>query len=159
MNRLLDILSENSSFTASQLAGMLGESEESVKNQIRDFETKGIIKAYHAVIDWDSVEDAGVEALIQLKVTPKKESGFDEIADRVSLFSEVESVFLMASGSYDLMLIVKGNTIHDVANFVAKRLSVLDGVISTATHFLLKRYKEDGVLLCNTVTQEEREGV
>ena len=158
MNRLLDILSKNSDFTVAQLADMLDESEEMISSQIKELEECGIIKGYRAVIDWESVPDAGVEAVIELKVTPQRHSGFDSIADTITKFTEVKSVFLMA-GTYDLMIIVKGKTIQDVANFVAKRLSVLDGILSTSTHFLLKRYKEDGVMLCNTVVQEERGGV
>ena len=158
MKKLLNILSENSDFTNSQLAQMLGTTEESVAKQIKELENQGVIKGHRAIINWESIPDAYVEAIIELKVTPKKESGFDEIATKISQFSEVESVFLMA-GTFDLMLIVKGKTIQDISNFVAKRLSVIDGILSTATHFLLKRYKEDGVLLCNAITQEEREGV
>ena len=158
MNKLLDILSKNSDFTVAQLANMLGETEESIKSQIKKLENDGIIKGYRAVIDWESVPDAGVEAVIELKVSPQRQSGFDSIADVITNFTEVESVFLMA-GTYDLMLIVKGKTIHDIANFVAKKLSVLDGILSTSTHFLLKRYKEDGVMLCNTEVQEERGGI
>lgn len=158
MNRLLDILSNNSKFTCAQLAEMLGESEQEIEKQIKEFESCGVIRGYRAVVDWEAVPDAGVEAVIELKVTPQKESGFDEIARRISQFTEVESSFLMA-GAYDLMLIVKGKSIQDVANFVAKKLSVLDGVVSAATHFLLKRYKEDGVMLCDGAVQEEREGI
>lgn len=158
MNRLLGILSENASFSTEQLADMLGDTEESIKAQIKNYEDKKIIRAYQAVVDWEKVPNSYVNAVIELKVTPKKETGFDEVATRVMQFPEVESVYLMA-GAYDLLLIVKGKTIQDVAGFVAKKLSALEGVISTATHFLLKRYKEDGVPLSEIVVQEEREGV
>ena len=145
MNKLLKLLSENAHFSTAELAAMLGESEEAVKAQIKEYEDKGIIKGYQAIINCD---DGSVEALIELKVTPKKETGFDEIAGMCMAFDEVESVYLMA-GVYDLALIVRGQTMQDIAMFVAKKLSTIEGVLSTGTHFIMQRYKDRGLNLMN----------
>ena len=159
MNRLLALLSESTNFSTAQLAMMLNEPEDYIKAQIREYEKSGIIVGYKALVNWEKVQDAGVTALIELKVTPKMETGFDEIAQRITEFEQVESVYLMA-GAYDLAVYVRGETIQDVATFVSRKLSAMEGIISTATHFLLKRYKEGGILLdFNIEKQEEREGI
>ena len=145
MDRLLQLLSENSEFTNSQLAAMLGITEEEVVNQIEKYRSDGIILGNRALINWDKVPNSGITAIIELKVTPKPDTGFDEIAQKVMMFDEVESVYLMAADAYDLLVMVKGESMHDVAMFVSKRLSTLESVISTATHFLLQRYKDGGV--------------
>ncbi len=145
MNKLLELLSENAEFTPSQLAAMLGETEESVKEQIKKYTDDGIIKGYKTLINWEKVPNSGVTAIIELKVTPKPETGFDDIAKVVMSFEQVESVYLAASSRYDLLAIVKGNSIQDIAEFVSRRLSTLDAVIGTATNFLLTKYKEGGV--------------
>ena len=146
MDKLLHLLSTNSSFTTAELATMLGEPEDYIKAQIKEYESKGIIKGYQAVVNWENSDETYVEALIELKVTPKKETGFDEMAQRCMAFDEVDSVYLMA-GAYDFALIVKGQTMQDIAMFVAKKLSTIDGVISTGTHFILRRYKDRGMNL------------
>lgn len=153
MDKLLRLVSENSDYTAPELAMMLGESEESVSERIRKYEEEGIIKGYRAVVNWEKAEDSGVTAYIELKVTPQKEKGFDEIAERIMRFSEVSSVYLMA-GTYDLALTVNGNTIQDVSSFVSRKLSALDGVLATTTHFILKRYKDQGVIISDTPDDE-----
>lgn len=159
MNRLLALLSESTNFSTAQLAMMLNEPEDYIKAQIREYEKSGIIVGYKALVNWEKVQNAGVIALIELKVTPKMETGFDEIAQRITEFEQVESVYLMA-GAYDLAVYVRGETIQDVATFVSRKLSAMEGIISTATHFLLKRYKEGGILLdSNIEKQEEREGI
>lgn len=155
MDKLLKILSQDSSYTTAQLAMMLGEPEDYIKAQIKEYEEKGVIRGYQAMVDWEKVPDAGVMAIIELKVTPKKETGFDEIAQRVMMFDEVASVYLMA-GAYDLALIVKGETIQDISSFVSKKLSALEGILSTATHFMLKRYKEGSVALVDVESQPDR---
>lgn len=144
MDKLLQLLSENSSFTTEQLALMLGEPEDYIAAQIKEYENSGVIRGYRAVVNWDEVPDAGVMAMIELKVAPQLQKGFDDIAERILAYDEVESVFLMA-GSYDLLLTVKGKTIQEVSSFVAKQLAAMEGILSTATHFMLKRYKENGV--------------
>jgi DNA-binding Lrp family transcriptional regulator len=145
MEKLLKILKDNARLSAKELSAMLNRSETEIINQISELERNGIIKGYKTLINEQKI-NAGVTALIELKVTPKKEFGFQDIADRVMQFSEVESVYLMA-GDYDLAVFVKGETIQDVAMFVSKRLAPLDSVISTATHFVLQKYKQDGVVL------------
>ena len=125
---------------------MLGEPEDYIKAQIKEYESRGIIKGYQAVVNWEEVENSYVEALIELKVTPKRETGFDDMAQMCMAFDEVESVYLMA-GVYDFLLIVKGESMQDIAMFVAKKLSTIDGVISTGTHFILRRYKDRGMNL------------
>ena len=146
MDKLLQLLSENSSLTTSQLSLMLGEPEDYITAKIKEYEDSGIIRGYQAVVNWDEVPDAGVTAMIELKVAPQLQKGFDDIAERILAYNEVDSVFLMA-GSYDLLLTVKGKSIQDVSSFVAKQLAAMNGILSTATHFMLKRYKENGVSL------------
>ncbi|MCI6824900.1 MAG: Lrp/AsnC family transcriptional regulator [Ruminococcus bromii] len=152
MDKLLQLLSTNSGFTTSEISSMLGEPEDYIKAQIKEYENKGIIKGYQAVVNWDGLDDNFVEALIELRVTPKKETGFDEMAEMCMAFDEVESVYLMA-GVYDFALIVKGETMQDIAMFVAKKLSTIDGVLSTGTHFIMRRYKDRGMNLINSDNQ------
>ncbi len=154
MDKLLEILSENSSFTSKELALMLGEPEDYINAQIKEYEQSGIIKGYQAIVDWDKVPDAGVTAIIELKVTPKKETGFDEIARRIMAFEEVTSMYLMA-GAFDFSVMVKGASMQEVASFVARKISCVDGIKATATHFMLKTYKIGGLSL---VEDEEADG-
>ena len=153
MDSLLNLLNENAELSNAQLAAMLGKTEEEVAAEKAAYEKAGVIKAYKALIDWDKVGDAYASALIELKVIPQKETGFDSIAEEVMRFEEVESVYLM-SGGYDLSVVVNGRTFQEVAMFVAKRLSTLDSVISTATHFVLRRYKEKGVMFLDAEKDE-----
>ena len=155
MKELLELLNENARLTPAQLAAMLDTTQEEVTAAIENYEKSGVIKGYKALIDWDKAPSKTVSALIELKVTPKRETGFDEIAKRVMMFEEVESVYLMA-GAYDLAVMVKGATIQDIAMFVSKRLSTLDSVLATATHFILTRYKDGGVVLCDDSEHDER---
>ena len=146
MDKLLEILCENSTYTAKELALMLGEPEDYITAQIKEYEQAGVIKGYKAIVDFEKVPDAGVTAIIELKVTPKKETGFDEIASQIMSFDEVSSMYLMA-GSFDFAVFVTGKTMQDVASFVARKISCVDGVIASATHFMLKTYKIGGVSL------------
>ncbi len=146
MDKLLQLLSTNSQFSTAEISAMLGEPEDYIKAQIKEYESQGIIKGYQAVVNWEDVENSYVEALIELKVTPKKETGFDDMAQMCMAFEEVDSVYLMA-GVYDFALIVKGETMQDIAMFVAKKLSTVDGVLSTGTHFIMRRYKDRGMNL------------
>jgi len=155
MDKLIKLLSRNSEYSVSELALLLGEPEDYVRARIKKYEDDGIIKGYRALVNYEKVQDAGVTAYIELKVTPQKKSGFDEIAKRIMSFDEVESVYLMA-GAYDLSIIVKGETIQEVSAFVSRKLSALDGILSTATHFILKRYKDDGVVLEDEDISDER---
>lgn len=149
MDKLISLLYEDPSLSVEELSVMLGESEESVEKRIAEYKKNGVIIGTKTVINWDKVENSGVTALIELKVTPQKETGFDEIAKLISEFEEVKAVTLMAADNYDLLVTVRGKTIQDVAMFVSRRLATIDAVQSTATHFMLKRYKESGVLLEN----------
>lgn len=158
MDKLLQLLSENSSLTTAELSMMLGEPEDYITAQIREYEKSGIIRGYRAVVNWDAVPDSGVVALIELKVAPQLQKGFDEFAESLLGYDEVESVYLMA-GAYDLLLTVKGRTIQDVSSFVAKQLAAMNGILSTATHFMLKRYKENGVSLVDIDKKDRREMV
>lgn len=146
MDKLLKLLSTNSEFTTAELATILDEPEDYIKAQIKEYTNKGIIKGYQAVVNWEEIEDSFVEALIELRVTPKKETGFDEMAEQCMAFDEVETVYLMA-GAYDFALIVRGETMQEIAMFVAKKLSTIESVVSTSTHFILRRYKDRGMNL------------
>lgn len=128
-----------------KLAVMLGEPMEAVGRMIDDMEKRGIILRYAPVINWDKTERERVEAMIEVRVTPQRDEGFDAIAKRIYRFDEVKSVYLM-SGAYDLLLLVEAHTLKDLAYFVSTKLSVLETVTGTATHFVLKRYKSDGVI-------------
>ena len=141
--KILKLLEENARLSNRQIAVMLDMTEDAVAAAIAEYEKNGVIKGYQAVVDWDSSAPGHVTAMIELKVAPRRDSGFDELAHRVMEYEEVESVYLM-SGGYDLLVCVHGSSLLDVAMFVAKRLSTLDGVLSTATHFLLNKYKENG---------------
>ena len=144
MEQLLELLQGEAKLTPAQLAVMLGEREEDVVKAIQRYEKEGVIKGYHALINWERTDIHRATALIELRVSPQKDTGFDEIAGRVMNFPEVESVCLM-SGGFDLAVTVTANTMSEIAMFVAKRLAPIDGVLSTATHFILTKYKDGGV--------------
>ncbi len=145
MEKLLKLLDQNARMSNAQLAAALGRTEAEVEAQIAGLEKDGVIRGYKAMIDWDKTDREYVTAIIELHVTPKKDLGFEGIAETIMNFSEVESVSLM-SGGYDFSIVVNARTFKDVAMFVAKRLSPLDSVVSTATHFVLRRYKEKNVI-------------
>ena len=139
--KLLKLLSKNARYTVEELATMIGRGEDEIKKDLSQLEKEGLIRGYKTVIDWERLDSAYVSAIIELKVTPKAGLGFEEVARRVMKYPEVESVYLM-SGGYDLSVVVKGKTFQEVALFVAKELSTIDSVLSTSTHFVLRRYKE-----------------
>ena len=143
---ILEILFNDSRTTPAQIAVMTGHSEEEVAAVIRSLEAQKIILKYTTMINWDRVEADQVEAVIEVRVTPQRDEGFDVIAERIYRFEEVKSVYLM-SGAYDLMVIVEGTNIKQLALFVAEKLSTIEHVLSTATHFVLKKYKQDGVTM------------
>ena len=144
MDMLLRLLKQNARLTNENLASMLDTTAEDIAARIEKYEADGIIMGYSAVINEETADKDAVTAYIELKVTPQPDFGFDDIARTVMQYQEVESVYLM-SGSYDLAVTVNGTNLREIALFVAQRLSTLDGVLSTATHFLLKRYKEKGI--------------
>ena len=151
--KLLKQLSKNSKISAEELSVMLGMSVEEVEAEIESMEREGLIRGYKAVIDWERLDNAYVSAIIEIKVTPKAGYGFEDIAAKIMKYPEVETVYLM-SGVYDLNVVVKGKTLQQVANFVAKELSTMDSITSTATHFVLRRYKEMDVELLGTGKDE-----
>ena len=139
--QVLKILADNARCPIDDIAVMSGLTPDEVEKEIKELEDAGFIKGYKTVINWEKIDDSTVSALIELKVIPQAELGFEGIAEAIMKYKEVETVYLM-SGSYDLCVIVKGKTFQEVAMFVAKELSTIDSVISTTTHFILRRYKE-----------------
>lgn len=146
VNEILEILNEDSRRTPEEIAVMLGTDVETVKQKIEELERNKVIVKYNTIINWDKTDREYVTALIEVKVTPQRDQGFDAIAERIYKFPEVKSVYLV-SGDYDLAVMIEGRTMKEVAFFVAEKLSVLDSVLSTATHFVLKKYKVEGVVL------------
>lgn len=146
MDELLKLLRHNALESPGNLARMLNLTEESVKTRIAEYERTGIIRGYQAIVNTDQLDVSFVRAVIEVKVTPEREGGFNRIAERVSKFSEVESVYLM-SGTYDLLAVVAGRDLKEVAFFVSEKLATIEGIISTATHFMLKTYKNNGVIM------------
>lgn len=144
--KILELLENDSKLTPKQIAIMIGEDEAEVEKEIEAMEEEGVILHYSAFINWEKVEKETVSALIDVKVTPQRDVGFDEIAERIYRFPEVRTVMLM-SGMYDLSVEVTGKSMKDVALFVAQKLATLDQVQSTMTNFVLKRYKERGIIL------------
>ncbi|MDD5254815.1 MAG: Lrp/AsnC family transcriptional regulator [Candidatus Omnitrophica bacterium] len=148
MDEILEILEKDARATPEDIAKMLKKKAQSVKEAIRKFEKEGVILKYKAVINRELVRenDTHVRALIEVNVMPQKDVGFDKVAERIYSFPEVSSCYLI-SGTYDLLLIVEGKDLHTVSRFVAEKLSPLENVRGTTTHFLLKKYKEDNVIL------------
>jgi DNA-binding Lrp family transcriptional regulator len=145
MDPLLQILKERGRLPTAELAKLTGKSESEVEKSVRRFESDRVILGYQAILDSDKTGHGGVRAVIEVKITPERDGGFDRIAARVARYPEVVSCQLM-SGGYDLLIVVEGSDLKRVAGFVAEKLSTIQGVISTATHFQLKTYKEAGVL-------------
>lgn len=145
MDKLLSLIEKNPRLSNKEIAVMLGAEEKEIEEKIRLYEETGVIKGYRAMLDKDKANAQTVTALIEIKVHPKFEHGFDEIAQRISQLEEVESVYLM-SGGFDLCCMVTDKSFQEVAMFVASRLAPMDSVMSTATHFILKKYKEQGIL-------------
>ena len=153
--KILAVIEKNASIDIHDLAVLLGESEAAVANEIADMETEHVICGYHTLINWDNTGNEKVEALIEVKVTPQRGMGFDKIAERIYQYNEVDSVYLM-SGAFDFTVFISGRTMREVALFVAEKLSPLDSVVSTATHFVLKKYKDHGTILAEKA-QDERQ--
>lgn len=146
MEQLIKLLKNNARISNAELAVLLGRTEEQVAAQITELELNGTIKGYSAIVDEDKYNPNSVNALIEVKVTPQSQSGFDEIANTIAGYDEVESVRLM-SGGYDIIVSVNGSNIRDISQFVSQRLATIDAVQSTATHFVLKTYKDNGILI------------
>jgi len=148
MDEILEILANDARISPAEIAKLTGKSVAAIKNAIKKYEKDGVIVKYKTVINHDLIKDAGsfVRALIEVSVTPQKDVGFDYVAERIYSFPEVISCYLV-SGTYDLLIVVEGDNIQTVANFVASKLSPMENVRGTTTHFMLKKYKEDGHVL------------
>jgi DNA-binding Lrp family transcriptional regulator len=146
MDELLKLLKKNALETPESLAKMLNLKVDEVRSRIADYEKRGVIRGYQAVVNEDQLDLQRVSAVIEVKVTPEREGGFNLVAERISKFPEVQSVYLM-SGAFDLLLFVSGRDLKEVAFFVSEKLATIKGVLSTATHFILKTYKAHGVLM------------
>lgn len=141
---ILAILQEDARISHAKIAAMLSIDTETVQKTVSDLEARGIIVKYTAIANGERADDSIVEALIEVKVSPKKKEGFDGIAGQIAAFAEVKSVYLM-SGAYDLAVLIEAKNLLQVSRFVSEKISTFDGVISTATHFILKKYKIEGV--------------
>lgn len=150
--KILKLLEKNARISDADIATITGLSESEVKAEIKAMEEEGIIRGYKGIIDWERVDPDAVSAIIELKVTPTAGLGFEDVAERIARYPEVESVSLM-SGACDLIVTVKGRTFHEVSDFLAKELAVIDSVTSTATQFIMRKYKELGFEL----TSEEKD--
>ena len=153
--KLLGFLEKNSRLTAADLAVMTGFSESAVEEEISNMTNERVICGYNTLINWDKTDKDYVTALIEVKVTPQRGQGFDTFAERIYGFDEVKAVYLM-SGGFDLTVIVEGRNIREVAYFVSDKLAPLESVLSTATHFVLKKYKDHGIILENAEDVDER---
>ncbi|MPQ44538.1 Lrp/AsnC family transcriptional regulator [Clostridium tarantellae] len=146
MEEILEILEKNSRYTDEEIALMAGKTVEQVREAIRDYEEKSIIAGYTTLINWENTGKETVTALIEVKITPQRGDGFDKVAERIYKFPQVKACYLMSSGGFDLTVIVEGKTMKEVAMFVSGKLAIQEYVIGTATHFVLKKYKEHGTI-------------
>ena len=151
--QILNLLAKNARYTVSDLAVMTGLDEAEVEANIKELEVAGLIRGYKAVIDWERLDNAYVSAVRELKVVPQDEYGFEKVAENIMKYNEVESVYLM-SGACDLIVTVKGRTFREVSDFLSKELALIDSVTSTATQFIMRRYKEFGVELISSDDDE-----
>lgn len=156
-NEILNILKSNSKISSEEIAVMLNTTVDAVNETIRELGEKGVIIGYSTLIDWDKVEGEYVTAYIEVKVTPQRRQGFDKVAERIYQYPQVSACSLM-SGGFDLFVVVEGRTMKEVALFVAEKLAPIESVLSCATHFVLKKYKDNGVIF-NKVLRDEREAV
>ena len=154
MAKLLQLLESDCTLTPDQLASMTGMTVEEVKAAIKQYEDEKIVLGYQAVVDWDRTQRENVTALIEIKVTPQRGEGFDRVAERIYQYDEVESVYLM-SGAFDLTVIISGRTLKEVAHFVGEKLATLEDVTGTATHFILRKYKENHLIFEKREEQEK----
>lgn len=151
--KILGVIEKNSRIEIKELAVILGMSEIDVANEIKAMEEEGIICGYHTLVDWEKTSIEKVSALIEVKVTPQRGQGFDNIAERIYKYPEVDAVYLI-SGGYDLLVSLEGKSLKEVSQFVSDKLSTLDTVLSTATHFVLKKYKDHGTVYGKKNTDE-----
>ena len=157
MEEILEILEKNNKLSDEQIAVMLGKSVEEVRAAIKKFEEANVILGYNTLINWEKTNKETVIALIEVKVTPQRGQGFDKVAEKIYRYPEVKSCYLM-SGGFDLTVIIEGKTMKEVALFVAEKLALIEGVISTATHFVLKKYKDKGTIF-EEKEKDDREAI
>ena len=146
MDKILKLLEDHATLTHEQLAVMCQKEVGDIKKYIKEQEANGVILGYQTMIDWDKTDREYVTALIEVKITPQRDRGFDRVAELIYNYPEVQSLYLM-SGGYDLAVLIEGKTMKEVAFFVAQKLAPIDDVISTATHFVLRKYKDQGVIM------------
>ena len=156
MKDLLQLLEDDCTLTHAQLAAMTGMTEDEVAGAVAQYEKDRVILGYKTIIDWDRTHREAVTALIEVSVTPQRGEGFDRIAQRIYQYDEVESVYLMSGGSHDLTVIISGRTLKEIAHFVGEKLAPIEGVTGTATHLILKKYKEKHLIFPVQEVQEER---
>ncbi len=156
MKKLLQLLENDCTLTQAQLAAMTGMSEEEVAQAVKQYEEERVLLGYKAIVDWERTDREAVTAMIEVSVTPQRGEGFDRIAQRIYQYDEVESLYLMSGGAYDLTVTISGRTLREVAQFVGEKLAPIEGVTGTATHFILKKYKEKHLIFPTQETQEER---
>ncbi len=157
MQELLELLEKNSRLTTAELAVMLGKTEDEIRQAVGQYEKEKIILSYNTMIDWDKTDRESITALIEVKVIPQRGFGFDKVAERIYQYSDVKACYLM-SGGFDLTVIIEGKTMKEVAYFVAEKLAPMEYVQSTATHFVLKKYKDNGVIF-EEKSSDDREPV
>ena len=155
--QILKTIEKNSRLSMKELAVLLGEEEIDVANEVAAMEAEGIICGYHTLINWEQTSLEKVNALIEVRVTPQRGQGFDNIAERIYKYPEVDAVYLI-SGGYDLLVSLEGKSLKEISSFVSDKLSTLDSVLSTATHFVLKKYKDHGTILSKK-EEDEREKI
>jgi DNA-binding Lrp family transcriptional regulator len=153
MDKLLKLLEEDARLTPAQIAVMTQRDEGDIKKAIEEYEKSGTILGYQALVDWDKTDREYVSAVIELRITPQRDRGFEKVAEMIYSYPEVKSLYLM-SGGYDLHVIIECKTLREVASFVSDKLAVIDAVLSTSTHFVLKKYKDEGVIFGSGETDE-----
>ena len=153
--KLVKLLEGDCTYTGAQLAALCDTTEEDIAARTAQLQADGVILGYKALVNWEKTATEIVEALIEVRITPQRDKGYDRIAERIYQYDEVTSCYLM-SGAYDLAVVIKGKTLWDVAKFVSAKLSTLEGVISTATHFILKKYKMQNQIFEQPEEQKER---
>lgn len=156
--KILEIMESDARLTPDKIATMLGRNVEEITVAIAEMEADGTIMGYSALIDWDKTEKESVTAFIELRVTPQADRGFERIAERICNYPEVRDIYLM-SGAFDFLILIEGKTLKEVAHFVAAKLSPIEGVLSTSTHFILRKYKDKGVVFGHEPEKDEREGI
>ena len=146
MEKILKLLEDDATLTPEQIALMLSKEVGEIKDAIKKYEKDGVILGYKTLVDWDKTDREYVSAIIEVKVLPQRDRGFDKIAEKIYNYPEVQSLYLMSSGGFDLALIIEGKTMREVAYFVAQKLAPIESVTATATHFVLRKYKDKGVI-------------